>query len=91
MKTRIKVISSEIRTDYYPQYKGWFGWHDMYGMDAPQFGRFMKILVTAPDRLQPLSLELAQYMIDKLLQQESEMAKIDKHKKEAKVSYVKYP
>lgn len=90
MKTRIKISSSYFKTEYMPQYKGILGWADMQGVDAPV--KFFKPFLEGVGKgYEPKSLELAQYMIDRAIELDN-LYKLDKkHKKEAKISYVKYP
>lgn len=87
MKTRIKVIASPIKTEYWPQYKGLFGWYDMASTDSPL--RYIRLMVRSPYTRG--TLEYAQWMIDETLKDE-ELLKADKiHREKSKVSYVRYP
>ena len=90
MKTRIKVVSSHLKTEYFPQYKGWFFWKDMQGTEAPP--SFFRLLLDGIEKgYKPKTLDMAKYMIDRYVESK-ELVKIEKkHKKEAKTSYVKYP
>lgn len=89
MKTRIKVVSSEYKTEYFPQYKVLFVWRHMLGTEAPV--KFFRFSLDGIDKgYKPKTLDMAKYMIDRYIELTNTTELEKKHKKEAKVSYVKY-
>lgn len=82
MKTRIKIVTSEEKTLYYPQYKylwRWSGFEDRFGLYE----------IVCDD------IKVAQAVIDKALEKEAAQQeryeRNKRHDKTKKTTYVKYP
>lgn len=88
--TRIKVVKSGVKTEYWPQRKNWLGFWETYDT----LNRY-RVQVYVNKDCKEGSLEFAKAVIDQhhIVHKEiyEEELISDKHKKEQKITYFKYP
>lgn len=91
-KTRIRIESSELKTEYVPEYKHWlFGWVEFDNKWSREVLYLRFTLDIASNSLKDYTEEWAKKIIDIYTSFNKAKADKNKHKDKKSVSYIDYP